>query len=185
LQRPEHAELANLIAAVAGGDRLAFKRLYDRASPKLFAIILRIVRDRSSAEDILQDVFLRIWRSAGSYSAEAGAPSGWLNSIARNRSIDIMRQTSLEPPRSEGPESDWSERIAELRDREADIMDIAALRHCLGEIEESARRCVLLAYYEGYSREELAQRFDKPVSTIKTWLHRSLATLKTCLETVS
>jgi RNA polymerase sigma-70 factor (ECF subfamily) len=91
----------------------------------------------------------------------------------------------LAPPKLEGPEIDWSERIAELRDREAEIMDIDALRHCLGEIDEPARRCVLLAYYEGYSREELARRLGKPVSTIKTWLHRSLANLKTCLETVS
>jgi RNA polymerase sigma-70 factor (ECF subfamily) len=71
LQNPEQVELADLIGAVARKDQPAFRQLYDRAAPKLFAIVLRIVRDRSAAEDILQDVFLRIWRSAGGYSPEA------------------------------------------------------------------------------------------------------------------
>ncbi len=134
---------------------------------------------------ILQDVFLRIWRNAESYSQEAGAPLAWLNSIARNRTIDVLRRKSLAPADADPQDANWYERIAEARDREAELMDLSALRHCLGEIDEATRSCVLLAYYEGYSREELAMRFDKPVNTIKTWLHRGLATLKTCLETRS
>lgn len=183
MEKSDQAELAELITAVARADRAAFRRLYDKTAPKLFGIVLRIIRDRSLAEDILQDVFLRIWRSAGNFSPEAGPPMAWLNSIARNRTIDILRQKTLVLPEHAKEETDWYERIAEPRDREADMMDIAALRHCLGEVEEPARSCVLLAYYEGFSREELAERFDRPVNTIKTWLHRTLAVLKTCLET--
>ncbi len=182
MQKLDPAELADLLRAVGHEDRAAFRLLYDRAAPKLFAVILRIIRNRSLAEDILQDVFLRIWRSAGSYAPESGPPMAWLNAIARNRTIDVLRQSSSQERETDLGEKNWTEMIAEPRDREADYMDLAALRHCLGELDETARRCVLLAYYEGYSREELAVRFDKPVSTIKTWLHRSLAALKTCLD---
>jgi len=185
LDKPAQADLVDLILAVGREDRNAFRQLYELAAPKLFGIALRIIRDRSLAEDILQDVFLRIWRNAESFSPQAGPPMAWLASIARNRAIDVLRQKSLPPPERDGKDADWSERLAEPRDREADMMDIAALRHCLGEIEEPARTCVLLAYYEGYSREELARRFDRPVNTIKTWLHRSLKALKTCLDATS
>ncbi len=181
----QKANLAKLIVGVSAGDRDAFRELYQQTSPKLFAVILRIIRNRSLAEDILQDVFLRIWRNAGAFSPEAGPPLAWLNSIARNRTMDVLRQKSRISLSPDPEDGDWYEKIAEPRDREADMMDISALRHCLGEIEEPARGCVLLAYYEGYSREELAIRFDKPVNTIKTWLHRSLIALKTCLETTS
>lgn len=173
-------ELADLITAVAGADRTAFRRLYEITSPKLFGIVQRIIRDNSLAEDILQDVFLRIWRNAGSFSSEAGPPMAWLGSIARNRTIDILRQRTLSE--HERDDTDWYERVADPRDPEADMMDISSLRYCLGEVDEPARSCVLLAYYEGFSREELAQRFARPVNTVKTWLHRALGALKTCLE---
>jgi RNA polymerase sigma factor (sigma-70 family) len=180
---PDNAELANLVSAVGRRDRLAFKRLYAVAAPKLFGLILRILRDRAMAEDVLQDVFARVWQSAEGFSPDAGSAMAWLSTIARNRAIDMLRSKGppLAAPDEEG--ADYYERLAAPGDPEADMTNLAALRHCLGEIEEPARSCVLLAYYEGYSREELATRFERPVNTIKTWLHRSLAALKTCLET--
>ncbi len=181
----DNAGLADLIAATAGGDRSAFRALYDQTSAKLFAIILRIIRDRSLAEDVLQDVYLRVWRSADSYAPESGRPLAWLNSIARNRTIDVLRQKSLAQPLADESDTDWYEKIAGRRDAEADLLNIAVLRRCLGEIEDPMRSCVLLAYYEGYSRDELAARLDKPVNTIKTWLHRSLIALKACVEASS
>ncbi len=105
----------------------------------------------------------------------------WLNSIARNRTIDLLRQKSFATPPVSEDGVDWYEKIAAPGDPEADFADIAALRRCLGAIEEPNRSCVLLAYYEGYSRDELAARFGKPVNTIKTWLHRSLL----CPESLS
>ena len=184
VQTRDGAELARLIAGVARSDRLAFRRLYEAAGPKLFAVILRILRNRTLAEDTLQDVFLRIWQNAGSFSADAGPPMGWMTSIARNRSIDVLRQkVPITIGAGSGDETDWFERIAEAGDREADMLNVSALRHCLGELDATARDCVLLAYYEGFSREELAARYERPVNTIKTWLHRSLITLKSCLDT--
>jgi RNA polymerase sigma factor (sigma-70 family) len=180
LTATDNAELAKLLSAVARGDRAAFKELYQRGAPKLFAILLRILRNKAAAEDVLQEVFLRIWQNAESFSAD-GPAMGWLISIARNRAIDILRAKNPAEPLADSDA--LLERFAEPLDRETQMLNIAALRHCLGEIEEPARSCILFAYYEGYSREELARRFGKPVNTIKTWLHRGLAVLKSCLET--
>lgn len=178
----DRADLADLIGAVARQDRTAFRQLYDLSAPKLFATILRIVRSRPAAEEVLQDVFLRIWQSAATYSPQIAPAAAWLNSIARNRAIDVLRQKNFALLSSAEGETDWFERLAEDRDREADMINNSALRHCLGEMDENARTCVLLAYYEGFSREELAVRFNRPVNTIKTWLHRTLTSLRACLD---
>jgi RNA polymerase sigma factor (sigma-70 family) len=177
-----NAELAALLQAVARKDRAAFQALYERTAPKLFAIVLRILRERAPAEDVLQDVFLRVWQNAAGFSVEAGSAMGWLIAIARNRAIDHLRTKKLMPLAGTDDAADPYAEIAAIGDREAEMNDLAVLRHCLGELEESARSCVLLAYYEGYSREELAKRFDRPVNTIKTWLFRALGALKSCLE---
>jgi RNA polymerase sigma factor (sigma-70 family) len=177
----EPGDYEGLLIAVAQRDRSAFRTLYDLASPKLYATILRIVRSKPAAEEVLQDVFLRIWQKAESFSPDAGPARAWMNSIARNRAIDVVRQKSFVALSGSEDGGDVYERIAEERDREADMINNASLRHCLDTIDEQARVCVLLAYYEGYSREELAQRYERPVNTIKTWLHRSLATLRVCL----
>jgi RNA polymerase sigma-70 factor (ECF subfamily) len=105
-------------------------------------------------------------------------------SITRNRAIDILRaRNPAEPAGTEA--TDFLTNIADAAGGEGQMMELAALQHCLGTLETAARDCILLAYYEGYSREELASRFGRPVGTIKTWLHRSLAALKSCLELTS
>lgn len=178
----DKAELDSLLVAVAGRDKDAFRRLYDLTSPKLLATILRIVRIRPAAEEVLQDVYLRIWQNAGSYSPQTAPARAWMNSIARNRAIDVLRQKGFTSVSGADDDVDWYERVAEDRDREADMINNASLRHCLQTIDPQARNCVLLAYYEGYSREELAARYERPVNTIKTWLHRSLSSLRACLD---
>lgn len=179
----EKAELERLLVAVARRDRVAFRHLYDLAAPKLFAVILRIVRNRPAAEDVLQDVFLRIWQNAESFSPQTAPARVWMNSIARNRAIDVLRQKGFAPVSAAyDDDSRWYERVAEDRDREGDMVMTATVSRCLDTIDAQARDCVLLAYYEGFSREELAQRYNRPVNTIKTWLHRSLAQLRTCID---
>ncbi len=175
-------ELEDLLAAVARRDRASFRRLYDLTSPKLFATVLRIVKNKPAAEEVLQDVYLRVWQNAGSYVPSTGPARAWLNSIARNRAIDVLRQRSFTSATSAEDGSDWYERVSEDRDREADMVNNASMRRCLAAMDEQARTCILLAYYEGYSREELAARYDRPVNTIKTWLHRNLASLRDCLD---
>ena len=176
------ADLPALLSAVARADRDAFRELYGRTAPKLLAVIARILRDKAAAEDVLQDVYLRVWQNAGSYSAETARPMTWLIAIARNRSLDVMRQRRdvLVPPAEDG--TDWFATIPEARNREAELIDLDRLRVCLSRLEETQRRCLLDAYYDGFSREELAGRYGRPVNTIKTWLHRSAGMLRSCLE---
>ena len=175
-------ELPRLLEAVARGDRQAFRAVYERTSAKLFGIILRIVRDRALAEEVLQDVFMRIWQNASGYSPDVARPMTWLISIARYRAIDVARTKREVLP---GPTEDgeaWMSFVPDPRNSEAQIVNRDALYRCLSQLEETHRHCIVLAYCEGYSREELAARFERPVNTIKTWLHRGLAALRTCLD---
>lgn len=179
----EAAELAALIARVAEGRQDALRALYDRTAPKLFGVILRIVRDRGAAEDVLQDAYLKVWQGAAGYTPEAGRPMAWLAAIARHRAIDQVRRKGEVPmPVSEDDDEDWLAGIADPRDSEAAFLDRDALLACLGRLEPAQRDCVVLAYCEGLSREELALRYDRPVNTVKTWLHRGLASLRGCLD---
>jgi len=177
----EPAYLANLIAAVARGDTAAFDSLYESVSPKLFGLILRMVRTRPLAEDILQDVFVRIWTKAATYTPGAGEPMAWMASVARHRAIDALRaRPALR--QVEEPYENWLENIADPRDGEGQMMDASILHHCLETLDETTRACVVQAYCEGFSGLELAARHGKPVNTIKSQLRRGLAALKDCVE---
>ncbi|MGU3539621.1 sigma-70 family RNA polymerase sigma factor [Methylobacterium sp. A54F] len=177
----DDAALVRLLGAVAAGDARALRALYDLTSPKLYGVILRIQRDRNAAEDVLQEVYLRVWQAAGSYAAEAGRPLSWLCAIARNRAIDsIRRRSEVQGPVHEDGE-DWLERLADPADPEGAILGRDALLACLAGLDPTHRDCVVLAYCEGYSREDLARRYGRPVNTIKTWLHRALGSLKACM----
>lgn len=182
LVRPtEEEDLADLLAAVAREDATAYRALYDRTSAKLFGLVLRIVRDRAIAEEISQDVYLRIWRNASTYSSDIARPMTWMITIARNRAIDVMRtkRDVTLAPREDG--SDWLDAIADPRDEAGEAIDRGSLARCLEILEDDHRHCIVAAYCEGYSREELAMRYDRPVNTIKTWLHRGLTALRSCL----
>ncbi len=170
------------MALTAGGDRSAFQTLYERCSAKLFGIILRILKNRQKSEDVLQDVFLKIWQKAGSYDPGQGRPITWMATIARNRAIDIIRATRPETTVDEPGDEEEMFRLGAQDAESVDVTELESLRFCLGEMKEDDRNYVLLAYYEGYSREELAERFDAPVGTIKTRLRRGLIALRTCLE---
>ncbi len=167
--------------ATAGGDRSAFAQLYTRTSPKLFGLVLRIVRRRDLAEDVLQEAYLRIWDHAADYRPERGAASAWMGRIARNRALDWYRKQSRDPVRA-GPEpgpdeTRWSELARDQVDSEGQ-----QLKDCLAELEAPQRDCILLAFVEGYTHQELALRLERPLGTVKSLIRRGLARLKACIE---
>lgn len=172
--------LPELLDAIARGDRGAFRRLYEATAPKLFGIVLRITSNRSVAEEVLQETYLKVWQNAERFTPEAGKPITWLATIARNGAIDRIRSERIERQRSDDDQA--------ILDRlpspsSGDPTAREALRICLSGLEEDARSCVVLAYCSGFSREELAERFGRPVGTIKTLLHRSIKLLRDCLGT--
>lgn len=174
--------LESLLAAVATGDRPAYARLYGRTSAKLFGVALRITKDRGRAEEVLQEIYLSVWRNASSYTAEKARPMTWLITIARNKALDAvrMRRELLLEPGENG--EDRMAQIPDPFDAAATFADRDALTRCLALLDEPQRHCILLAYCEGWSREELAERYEKNVNTIKTWLHRGLGSLRGCLS---
>ena len=175
-------DLAELLAEVSHGDRRAFRNLYDRTSSKLYGVVLRIVRSRELADEVLQEAYLRIWQSASRFRAESGRPMTWMISIARYAAIDTIRKRTDAKLKTAEDYDDRVQNIAAPDDQEHTVMLQRELLRCLGKLAEPQREAVLLAYCSGHSREELAEHFAAPVPTVKTWLRRSLITLRLCLE---
>ena len=175
-------EINALLQAVAQRDTAAFRTLYERTCGYLMAVVLRICRDRQIAEDLLQDVYVQVWRRAETYDPAQGAGMGWLTVIARNRAIDHVRTQG----RMQGHQAhDMQAEIDRLPSLTPDVAHMSDLRHlwgCLGRLPVEQRQAILLAYYDGWSREELARHFEIPENTLKTWLRRSLTALRSCME---
>ena len=174
-------DLNHLLRQVATRDTTAFAALYKQTSPKLYGVVARILHRSDVAADVLQETYVRIWEKASDFDPLKGSPLAWMATIARNRALDEARRVrpvSLED-QPDGFEP-AAEEIDPLAARERSE-GLARLVDCLKGLEEEKRTILLLAYYRGLSREALSKRFGRPVPTIKTWLHRSLAQLRDCL----
>lgn len=175
-------EVSALVLKAAAGDRAAFASLYRQTAPKLLGIIRRILNDPAEAEDTLQDVYARIWAAAPSFDASRGPALAWMVTTARNRAIDRVR--ALGGRRYAGsPEELQLPEESEPHPGEV-LADRVALETCLRRLGAEQRSSVLLAYVDGWSREDLADKFEKPVGTIKSWLSRALVQLRGCVEEV-
>jgi len=174
-------ELVWLLAAVAKGDEVAFERLYQATRSKLYGVVLRILRRADLADEVMQDTYLKVWNSAGQFNPALASPITWMLAIARNRAIDLVRrksETSIEEePEAMEVAADTPDPLAKREMTE----QLKRLLACMGRLDEERRRLVLLAYFSGWSRDQLAAEFDKPVNTIKTWLRRALFDIRECL----
>ena len=174
-------DLTGLLIRIAARDAAAFSSLYQQTNAKLYGVVARILTRGDVAADVLQEAYVRIWEKAGDFDPVRGSALAWMATIARNRALDEVRRVrpvSLEDqPEGFEPAADEIDPLA-ARERSEGL---AALVECLKALDEEKRAIVLLAYYRGASREALAKRFGRPVPTIKTWLHRSLAQLRDCL----
>jgi RNA polymerase sigma-70 factor (ECF subfamily) len=174
--------LAPLMAQIAKGDRAALRELYDATSAKLFGVCLRILSDREESEDVLQEVYLTIWRRADRFDPARASVTTWISTIARNRAIDRLRARG--PLAKADPIEDLEiaddQPDAEVRLAAAD--DIAQLQGCLGELDARTQAVIRTAFFEGVTYEALARRMDTPLGTVKSWIRRGLTRLKGCLE---
>lgn len=175
------ADLADMIARTALNDRAAFRRLYNVSSSKLFAVALRILKDRTEAEDALQDIYVKIWNRADRFAGDGTSPMGWLVAVARNHSIDRLRAR-----RTGHSDIDKHADIADPgRSPESEAIaasERSRLDGCIEQLEEAKANSVRAAYLDGYSYQELADRHAVPLNTMRTWLRRSLIKLRECLE---
>lgn len=179
MQTPS-ADIADLISRCALKDRAAFRTLYERTSAKLFGVVLRILKDRSEAEEAIQEVYVKIWQRADRFIPGNTSPISWLVAVARNHALDILRtrrpvsddiDVALEVP----DDAPSPERAAEASQEKARI------DHCLGTLDPDRANAVRGAYLDGMSYEELAERYTVPLNTMRTWLRRSLIRLRECL----
>lgn len=169
-----------LLGNIANGCRKSFASFYEKNANLVFGVLMRILRDRIEAEEIMQEVFVRVWTKASRFDPALASERTWLIALTRNAAIDRLRSGKRRPPTEEiDPEtvSDaptpenaaWNSQIA------------SGLDHCLSQLDPSKASYVRLAYLEGWSYEELARASGTPVNTMKTWLRRSLLRLRDCL----
>ncbi|GGH21902.1 RNA polymerase sigma-70 factor, ECF subfamily [Cribrihabitans marinus] len=175
-----------MLARTAMGDRAAFGDLYAATSAKLFGVCLRVLRDRDRAEEVLQDVYVRIWNRADRYRVNGLSPMTWLITVARNLAIDRLRSDRAAARRIEpdAPVGDTETLADPGPGPEAQAMaadERAAVLECLGQLEPDREQAVRRAYLLGDSYAELASAFDVPLNTMRTWLRRSLMKLRECL----
>ena len=175
--------VAAALAAVGSGDPNALQTVYRLTATKLFAVCLRILGDRSEAEDVLQEVYMTVWRKAAAFDPALSSPMTWLIAIARNRAIDHLRA------RGQNRRMDPLQAAAELADDKptADAalqgaQEQAKLQRCLDGLAGHERVALRGAFFDGNTYEELAERMKVPLGTMKSWIRRAMIKLKVCLE---
>ena len=176
------SELVRLLQRVAAKDKQAFSLLYAATSTKLYGTILRILVRRDVADEILQEVYVKIWQRAGDFDANRASPTTWMATIARNRALDEARKRTHVSLEEMPPGFDVVSEAPLALDVMTQTEDGRRLFECLQRFDPEKRKMVVLAYLYGMSRDALGKKAGKPVPTIKTWLRRSLAQLKDCLE---
>jgi RNA polymerase sigma-70 factor (ECF subfamily) len=172
-----------LLARVAGGDQGAFEHLYRDASPILLGICLRVLPDRGEAEDVLQDVFVTIWRKAAQYDAARARALTWMGAIARHRAIDRLRTLPAALNRAPTVFIDEAPDPGPSPSAHAESSaDKARLDECVDQLEPRRRDLIRTAFFDSVTYEELAARTGSPIGSIKSWIRRGLLQLRACLE---
>jgi RNA polymerase sigma-70 factor (ECF subfamily) len=173
------AALAELMHRCARGDQGAFRELYALASPQLLALLVRMLRRRDLAEEVLQEAFVSAWRNAADYDASRGRVMTWLVTIARNRALDELRRHQRA---ALVPGVDLDQLPDEAAEESYGPAESRALAACLDALPDGQRRSVQLAYIDGLSQDEIARALRAPLGTVKSWVRRGLSALKRCIE---
>ena len=187
---PPDAELMTLLDRVADRDAVALQRLYERTSARLHGLALRVVRQPELAEDVLQEAFLKIWRSAPSYRASLSPPLAWMGLILRSCALDVLRRQRTA---GAGQTQEFDDLLADTLPSDAlgpeqlaEASEQAWLLHqCLQQLAPAQREAMALAYTREMSHSELAERLAQPLGTIKSWIRRSLDKLRGCMESAA
>ena len=182
-------ELAALLHAVRDGCRPSFARLYGLTSPRLFGIVLRVNADRAEAEDVLQEVYVKVWSRCAQFDANKGSAIFWLAGICHHSAIDSLRRRQRRPQaRFTSLNDEDGNGCDSLPSPEPQPLELAirargaeAVQRCLRALTIDQRESLSLAFHDGLSHREIAARLGRPVGTVKTWLRRALAQLRPVL----
>ena len=179
---PSQISDSDLLHAVARGDESALAACYDRYRLILFGLILRILNDRQEAEDVLQEVFLQVWRRAGDFDEVRGRAFTWLVTIARSRALDRLRAAGARARLAEEAAQESADEVSDaslnaLKSERSEIV-----RNALAELTDEQRKVLLLAYFEGLTQTEIAGRLGDPLGTVKTRMRSGLIKLRELLS---
>jgi RNA polymerase sigma-70 factor (ECF subfamily) len=172
-----------LLHAVARGDEAALARLYDAYRVILFGLLVRILNSREEAEDILQEVFVQVWRRAKDFDEKRGRPFTWLVTLARSRAIDRLRQLGARQRLAMGAaqEQEQTENFSDALTDSVRAEQQAVVRRALRELPEEQRTTLLLAYFDGLTQSEIAAKLNAPLGTIKTRMRSGMIKLRNLL----
>lgn len=170
---------AALIAAVRAGNQKAMAQLYDRYAGVVYSVALRVLGETAAAEDVLQEIFMQLWRSPGSFDASRGNLAPWLAVIARNRAVDVLRKRR--------PQAEISETLISIEPDLAGETErgrtAEKVRAALQEMAVPLRQALEMAYYEGYTHSEISEKTGEPLGTVKTRIRTGLILLRKAIET--
>jgi RNA polymerase sigma-70 factor (ECF subfamily) len=175
-------DIERALALCAAGDRAALRAIYQSEAPRMLGVARRLLRRPALAEEAVQDAFVLIWRNAATFDPARGAARSWIYAVLRHRALNVLRderrlETSDEPVGEDEPDAAESP-----EDIVARLSDGARLKRCLETLEPKRRDAVVLAFTHGLTHAELAGRLALPLGTIKSWIRRSLISLRECLE---
>ncbi len=179
IRRDEELEIC--LQGCAQEQHRSLQKLYSLTSANLFAVSLRILKDREQAEDCLQNAYIKIWKHAGGYDVQKAKPMTWMNTIVRNQALDMLRRKrvqevsdeSLQYIADDGPGQEYQLILSRSSDN---------IHRCLRGLPEQQRCCIELAYFDGLTHQEMSDQLQYPLGSVKTWVRRGLARLKECLS---
>lgn len=166
-----------LMAGTASGDQQAFSLLYDRLAPRVFGLVLHVLRNQTDAEDVLQETFLQVWRRAATFDPARCPLDGWVLMMARCRALDRLRRRKDAPPAPDDVPAD-AEHPARDLERAEDAIQVTAALACL---PAEQREAIRLAFYGGFTHDQISRRLGLPLGTVKTRIRLGMIRLRTCL----
>lgn len=175
-----------LMSQAASGDQAAFRQFYDQASPSILAILVRLMKDRYQAEDVLQDAMVVAWHKAAEFDPHLASAKTWITTIARRRALDLLRSDTRRQEILRDDVRDIRHTMGLDADDASPLPESAAtadrLVYCFGELDPNAAACIRFAYLDGLTFSEIADRLSRSLGTVKSWVRRSLAKLKACMQ---
>lgn len=174
------------LSACAKGERQALRALYQQEASRLLTVVQRILQNRSVSEEIVHDAFVKIWANAHRYRPELGAARGWIYTLTRNLALNALeknrRNIQADPTFVNDLLDDLQQQSGSQTSEQESKLEENALHHCIEKLSDMGKQCIVYAYINGYSQTEIATLIDSPLGSVKSWIRRSLLSLKECLQ---